>query len=308
MRTHLLLAALLMLSACSSSIADVSTSENFGEEELAGDDTMVASSELGSCFCAAPFTCQHSNSPSRMFSGAHAAMLRAGVGDGSLIQTFGDAPASVGTHCPEPGVTWSAATDIVSGSNPCARVHDLRMQGFAAFSRGPPSFSVHIHAVYAGTPVLKSSLQSQLNSFAAGRNGLANNEIETHCPITQAERNAVSAVRNGGGGGGGGGTCVPGGLYCGGDKVSGSASTLFRCNSDAKTASVVRACSHGCSVNAGDDDSCRCSPGGAYCGGDQITGNSSTLYRCGSNGVSSSVIARCSRGCSVNSGRDDSCN
>ncbi len=60
-----------------------------------------------------------------MYSGAHAAMLRAGVGDSLLIQTFGDAPASVGTHCPEPGATYSAATDISSGSSPCSRVHDL---------------------------------------------------------------------------------------------------------------------------------------------------------------------------------------
>lgn len=306
MRIHLCAAALLILSACQASTADVTTSDPFGEEELAGDDTMVATGELGSCFCPAPFTCQHSSSPSRMFPGAHAAMLRAGVTDASLIQTFGDAPASVGTHCPEPGVGWSAATDVSSGSNPCARVHALRMEGFAAWSRTPPSFSTHIHMVYAGTPSLKSSLKSQLNSFAVGRNGLANNEVETRCPITQAERAAVNAVRNGGTPPPPG-ACVPGGFYCGGDKVTGNANTLYRCNADAKTATVVRACAHGCSVNAGDDDSCRCSAGGAYCGGDQITGNSSTLYRCGSNGVSTTVIARCARGCSVNSGRDDSC-
>lgn len=293
----------LLFSGCSTSTADVSTSDAFGEEEMSGDDTMVASSELGACFCPAPFTCGHSASPSRMFSGAHAAMLRAGITDASLIQTFGDAPASVGTHCPEPGATYSAATDIVSGSSPCSRVHALRMEGFAAWYRSPPSFSFHIHAVYAGTPSLKSSLKSQLNSFASGRNGLANNEIETHCPITQAEKNAVNAVRNGGNNTG---TCVAGGLYCGGDKLTGNANTLYRCGSDGK-GTVVRACSHGCSVNSGDDDSCKCSPGGDYCGGDQITGNASTLYRCGSNGVSTTVLKRCANGCSVNSGRDDSC-
>ncbi len=293
----------LLSFACAPSTADVSSANQFGDEE-ASDDTMVASSELGACFCRQPFTCGHSNSPSRMFPGAHAAMIRAGVGDNLLIQTFGDAPLSVGTHCPEPGVTWSAATDIASGSSPCARVHDLRMEGFAAWSRGPPSFSVHIHAVYAGAPVLKSSLVSQLNSFLVGRNGLANNDVETHCAITQAERNAVAAVRGGGNNNGG---CTPRGLYCGGDKVSGSTSTLFRCNADGKSATAVRACKHGCSVNSGDDDSCRCSPGGLYCGGDQVTGNSNTLYRCGSNGVSTTIAARCSNGCRVNSGSDDSC-
>src|SRR5205085_3130145 len=125
-----------------------------------------------------PFTCGHSSSPSHMFSAAHAAMLRAGVGDGLLIQTFGDAPASVGTHCPEPGTTDSAATDIVSGSAPCTRTRALRMQGFAAWYRVPPSFSRHIHAVYAGAPVLKSSLQSQVASFLQGRNGLASNGVD----------------------------------------------------------------------------------------------------------------------------------
>jgi len=39
-----------------------------------------------------------------------------------------------------------------------------------------------------------------------------------------------------------------------------------------------------------------------------VDGNADTLYRCGSNGVSRSVISKCSRGCSVNSGNDDSCN
>ncbi len=181
--------------SCSTATSDPSAPEKLGEVELSGDDTVVASSELGSCYCAQPYTCGHSSSPSRMYSGAHDAMLRAGVGDGSLIQTFGDAAASVGTHCPEPDSSYSAATDIDPGSSACSRVHELRMQGFAAYYRTPPSFGYHIHMVYAGTP----SLKSQLNSFADGRNGLANNDIETHCPITQAERNAVNAVRNGGG-------------------------------------------------------------------------------------------------------------
>lgn len=310
MRTQLFTFSLVCLSAVScSTTADVTSDDiTFGDEEMS-DDQMTASGELGACFCPAPFTCKHSSSPSRMFSGAHAAMLRAGVTDASLIQTFGDAPASVGTHCPEPGVTWSAATDISSGSSPCTRTRALRMQGFAAWSRTPPSFSSHIHAVYAGTPALKSSLKSQITSFLAGRNGLKNNAIETNCAITTAEKNAVRAVRDGNNPPPPPqpGTCVPGGFYCGGDKVTGNANTLHRCNADGKTAAVVRACKHGCSVNPGDDDSCRCSPGGAYCGEDQITGNVNTLYRCGSNGVSTSVIARCSRGCAVNSGRDDSC-
>ncbi len=163
-----------------------------GEEEI-GDDDLVASTESSHhCYCAEPYTCGHSVSTSYMYSAAHSAMEAAGVHNSQLTQTFGDAPASVGTHCPEPHRHYSAATDVRVGSHPCARVHHLRMHGFAAWYRTPPSFGYHIHAVYAGTPVLKASLRSQLASFAEGRNGLRGNAIEHHCPITAAEKRAVA--------------------------------------------------------------------------------------------------------------------
>lgn len=106
------------------------------------------------------------------------------------------------------------------------------------------------------------------------------------------------------------GGCTPGGLYCGGDKIGGNASTLYRCNGSAEP-SVVENCSAGCSVNPGIDDSCRASGGGCvasglYCGGDKVTGNASTLYRC--NGTAApTVVEQCGNGCSVNAGTDDSC-
>ena len=274
------------------------------EVELSDDDLASTSDALSRCFCRQPFTCGHSRSPSHMFSSAHAAMLRAGVSDGLLIQTFGDAPASVGTHCPEPGTTDSAATDIVSGSAPCTRTRALRMQGFAAWYRVPPSFTRHIHAVYAGAPVLKSSLQSQVSSFLQGRNGLASNGVDTVCPITSAERAAVRAARDGDNNNGG--SCVPGGYYCGTDKVSGARNSLYRCTAD-RTASFVRACNHGCSINPGEDDSCRCVAGSNYCGMDVITGDRNTLYRCGSDGVSISKLRTCANGCKVNPGAEDTC-
>ena len=278
-----------------------------GEEEL-GESDAVATGEsaLATCYCAAPYTCKHSSSPSYMYSKAYAAIKRAGVTDSQLIQTFGDAEASVGTHCPEPGTGYSAATDVTSTSSPCSRVHKLRMEGFAAWSRVPPTFGAHIHAVYAGTPVLKQSLKNQLSSFYQKRNGLANNAIDNICPISNSEIDAVRAVQNGGGGGGST-SCVAGGRYCGGDKVSGDPSKLYRCNSDGKSATLIRTCSHGCSVNSGDDDSCRCVAGSAYCGGDVIDGDANTLYRCGSNGVSTSVIKSCPNGCQWNTSNDDAC-
>ncbi|MBK7861777.1 MAG: hypothetical protein IPJ65_24805 [Archangiaceae bacterium] len=276
-----------------------------GDVELADADEVASTEDaLSHCFCRSPFACGHSSSPSFMFSAAHAALVRAGISDGLLIQTFGDAAASVGTHCPEPGTTKSAATDIVSGSAPCTRTRALRMQGFAAWYRVPPSFGRHIHAVYAGAPVLKSSLQSQVSSFLSGRNGLVSNAIDTVCPITTAEKNAVRAARDGTPPNGGG--CVPGGYYCGTDKVSGDRNTLYKCNAD-QTATKVRACSHGCSINAGTDDSCRCVAGSNYCGGDVINGNSSTLYKCDSDGVGASVVRSCANGCAVVPGAEDHC-
>jgi hypothetical protein len=102
------------------------------------------------------------------------------------------------------------------------------------------------------------------------------------------------------------GSCVVGGLYCGGDKVSGNASTLYRCEGKG-VASVVETCSHGCMVQAGEDDACRpCVVGGLYCGGDDLSGSSSTLYRCTSAGTGA-VVEHCAHGCSVNKGVDDAC-
>lgn len=52
-----------------------------------------------------------------------------------------------------------------------------------------------------------------------------------------------------------GNNCVKGGYYCGGDKVTGDAKTLYKCNGPGKP-SVVQKCSNGCRVNPGRDDSC----------------------------------------------------
>jgi hypothetical protein len=50
--------------------------------------------------------------------------------------------------------------------------------------------------------------------------------------------------------------CVPGGYYCGGDKVIGNKNDLYRCNSGGHGETFVKACANGCRVNAGRDDSC----------------------------------------------------
>jgi hypothetical protein len=105
--------------------------------------------------------------------------------------------------------------------------------------------------------------------------------------------------------GGGGGSCVVGGLYCGGDKVSGDSDNLYECTSGGKK--LVRTCGHGCEVRSGKDDACGCTPDSFYCGGDVVDGGSSNLYRCGDDGVSPIYVKHCNNGCAVHSGDDDSC-
>ena len=56
-----------------------------------------------------------------------------------------------------------------------------------------------------------------------------------------------------------GGNCVPGGYYCGGDKVTGDKNTLYLCHGKA-TPTVVKKCTSGCNVNPGTDDSCAPAP------------------------------------------------
>ncbi len=108
------------------------------------------------------------------------------------------------------------------------------------------------------------------------------------------------------------GGCTAGGFYCGGDKVVGDPSTLYRCTGGT-SGTVAEHCSYGCSVNAGQDDSCNpkpavsCTPGGYYCGGDKVVGDSNTLYRC-TGGTSGTIVEKCGNGCGVTPGQDDKCN
>ncbi|MBX3228974.1 MAG: hypothetical protein KIT84_41415 [Labilithrix sp.] len=223
------------------------------EDHDEDEEVETSTDALGrTCYCAGKAACTSSKNAIYMYPGARAALAAAGVPESALTQTFGDAAASVGTHCPEPGKSYSAASDLVQGPDPCGRVRKMRMQGFAAWFRTAPEFpgNLHIHAVYAGTPAMKASLERQVASFLAGRDGLARNEIDGHCPITEAEKAAVRRVQSGGAS-----ACVAGGTYCGGGKVKGDPSTLYRCNATGAP-TVVEVCTNGCTVNPGRNDSC----------------------------------------------------
>jgi hypothetical protein len=56
-----------------------------------------------------------------------------------------------------------------------------------------------------------------------------------------------------------GNDCVVGSYYCGGDKVTGDAKTLYLCKGPG-TPSVAQRCTTACTVNAGKDDSCAVDP------------------------------------------------
>jgi hypothetical protein len=100
--------------------------------------------------------------------------------------------------------------------------------------------------------------------------------------------------------------CVAGGLYCGGDKVTGDPDTLYRCNGDGSATRVFE-CSHGCAVRPGRNDTCRCFPNSYYCGGDMVVGDPDNLYRCSSSGIGFTLVKRCARGCAIHTGANDAC-
>jgi hypothetical protein len=275
-----LVALLFSLVACTASVGGSDDDVDPDVDDETRSNAVATSHDaLGkACYCTGAAACKSSRSAAYMFPAARKALAAAGVAESQLTQTYGDAAASVGTHCPEPGHTYSGATDMNQGASPCDRVRKLRAQGFAAWYRTAP-FAPHIHAVYAGTTGMKSSLLSQVNSFLQGRNGLAGNAVETNCPISAADKAAVQAARTGttkppepkpptptpptppAPPGGNGtptipGPCMPGGDYCGGDKLVGDANTLYECNPDGLTGTVIQVCANGCSVNAAVNDSC----------------------------------------------------
>ncbi len=115
----------------------------------------------------------------------------AGITAARITQTIGSAAASAGTHAQDgtiDGKPYCAATDLsVSGLTDTqvkTLIAKLDTLGFAAFYRKPgydgwpASEARHIHAVFAGAK-MKSSLQTQIYDFLAGKNGLASHTAYT---------------------------------------------------------------------------------------------------------------------------------
>lgn len=105
--------------------------------------------------------------------------------------------------------------------------------------------------------------------------------------------------------------CVAGATYCGGDKIAGSADTLYECNGGGVPIAHGR-CAHGCTTDPGADDYCdggpeQCTAPGHYCGGNEVDGDPEVLYTCQANGTGT-VLMHCATTCSVQpAGTDDMC-
>ncbi len=198
------------------------------------------------------------------------ALRSIGISASRIMQTIGNAAASAGTHAQDGTVNghpYCAATDISVSGLSSAQIRNLLERlgkvGFAAWYRWPghdgwPSYDVrHIHAVYANAR-MKSSLRSQVRSWLVGRNGLVSNTLYQFYQWTAAAKAVVrhKFQQSAGGTTNSGSSCFVGGTYCGGDKISGNSSTLYRCTGTGAPA-IVAHCSRGCSVNPGSDDSCR---------------------------------------------------
>jgi len=198
------------------------------------------------------------------------ALRSIGVSASRILQTIGNAPASAGTHAQDGvvnGHPYCAATDISVSGLSNAQIGNLLARlakvGFAAWFRWPghdgwpASEARHIHAVYANAK-MKSALRSQVRSWLVGRNGLVSNTLYSFFHWTAAEKAVVrhKFAQSASGTTNGGASCVVGGLYCGGDKISGDRDTLFRCTGTGAPA-VVRHCASGCAVHPGSDDACR---------------------------------------------------
>jgi len=130
----------------------------------------------------------------------------AGVSSSRISQTIGNAAASAGTHAQDGSTAagpYSAATDISVSGMSDAEVRSLIARldalGFAAFFRNPghdgwPSYEArHVHAVFVGAK-MKSSLQSQVWDFLAGRNGLASHSTYSFYQPPASVKSYVKAL------------------------------------------------------------------------------------------------------------------
>jgi hypothetical protein len=144
-----------------------------------------------------------------MYPDASDALRDLNIGSSRVMQTIGFAEASGGTHKIDGYANdkpYTAAVDIWVGGYSHTQIRNLlerlARKGFAAWFRRPgydgwPSSEVaHVHAVYVGTPAMKSSLKSQVRSWLAGRNGLASNNDYRYYNWSDRGKHVVRRIFN----------------------------------------------------------------------------------------------------------------
>lgn len=101
-------------------------------------------------------------------------------------------------------------------------------------------------------------------------------------------------------------TVAPATTDAGVDSGTSSGTSVAVCRENVTASGIT--CANGCTNNVC-KPATKCVAGGVYCGGDKVNGEADVLYRCGSDGFTTTVAERCVRGCFVApSGMDDKCN
>jgi hypothetical protein len=135
-----------------------------------------------------------------------------------------------------------------------------------------------------------SSVESNASSSSSGGAGTNANPPAT--PSTEDAGTDATTTQTSNG-------CSSNGMFCGGD-------ALLRCNADGSRTFVGK-CANGC-VNGACNPATPCVSGGTYCGGDKVNGDPDVLYKCGADGVATTVQEHCANGCFVApAGSDDYC-
>lgn len=133
---------------------------------------------------------------------ASSAARRAGVTAGMISRGLYWGGGSGTTHGNIPGSKYGPSLDVPTRGMTLERMrqvlHNLRMQGFAAWYRDESNgFTPHIHAVYAGLPGQPSAV-NQVVAFLDGRDGLGDHSFPQNTRQTAEEIAAVRSVRAGG--------------------------------------------------------------------------------------------------------------
>jgi len=249
--------------------------------ELVDDDAATFDNDDALAVVDEPVEDNDETGPSEGFE-AHAALLRsglhprasdalraAGVSASRITQTIGSAAASAGTHASDGtvnGRAYSAATDISVSGLSDAQIRNL-LSRLAKVG----------FAAWFRQP---------------GHDGWPSSEAR-HIHAVYANAKMKASLRS----------QMRSWLVGRNGLVSNTLYGFYHWTSSEK--SIVRnkyAQSASGTTNAGSS----CFVGGAYCGGDKVSGDKDTLYRCTGAGAPT-VIRHCANGCAVHSGDDDAC-